>query len=58
MNIQQLTLPYKNIGLSADTRFDTVAKEIKVIALIKGKEEYVFLYDENNRAETLRTLGR
>ncbi|MDR0328050.1 MAG: hypothetical protein LBI05_07135 [Planctomycetaceae bacterium] len=59
MTIQQLTLPYKSVGVpAAGTRFDTVTKEIKVIALIKGKEEYVFLYDESNRAETLRTLGR
>ena len=58
MSIQQLTFPYKNIGLPADIGFDTVAKDIKVIALVKGAEQYVFLYDENNRAETLRTLGR
>ena len=63
MDIQQLTLPYKNIGFPDDTGLagfglDTVAKDIKVIALIKGTEQYVFLYDENSRAETLRTLGR
>jgi hypothetical protein len=63
MSIQQLTLPYKSIGLPSDrgaaySEFDTVTKDIKVIALIKGSEQYVFLYDENNRAETLRTLGR
>jgi hypothetical protein len=58
MSIQQLTLPHKSIGLPAYSEFDTVAKDIKVIALIKGVEQYVFLYDENNRAETLRTLGR
>ena len=63
MSIQQLTLPYKNIGLPgdiglADFGFDNVAKDIKVIALMKGTEQYVFLYDENSRAETLRTLGR
>ena len=58
MSIQQLTLPYKHIGLPAEIGIDTVAKDIKVIALVKGAEQYVFLYDENNRAETLRTLGR
>jgi len=58
MSIQQLTLPYKRIGLPEDLGFDTVAKDIKVIALIKGEEQYVFLYDENHRAETLRTFGR
>ena len=33
-------------------------KDIKVIALVKGEEQYIFLYNENNRAETLRLLGR
>jgi hypothetical protein len=56
--MQQLTLPYKNIGLPADIGCDTMTKDIKVIALVKGEEQYVFLYDESNRAETLRTLGR
>lgn len=33
-------------------------KEINVLALVKGEERYVFLYDDNNRTETLRMLGR
>jgi hypothetical protein len=33
-------------------------KEINVLALIKGEERYIFLYDDRNRTETLRTLGR
>ncbi len=33
-------------------------QEINVLALIKGNERYVFLYDDASRAETLRTLGR
>lgn len=33
-------------------------KEINVLALIKGEERYIFLYDDTNRTETLRTLGR
>jgi hypothetical protein len=35
-----------------------VQKEINVLALVKGEERYVFLYDDTSRAETLRTLGR
>jgi hypothetical protein len=35
-----------------------VTKDINVLALVKGKERYIFLYDDDNRAETLRTLGR
>lgn len=32
--------------------------EINVLALVKGMERYVFLYDDSSRAETLRVLGR
>jgi hypothetical protein len=33
-------------------------QDINVLALVKGEERYVFLYDDASRAETLRTLGR
>lgn len=33
-------------------------QDINVLALVKGEERYIFLYDEANRAETLRALGR
>ena len=33
-------------------------QEINVLAMVKGEERYVFLYDDANRVETLRTLGR
>ncbi|MGD9126915.1 MAG: hypothetical protein PVH19_06005 [Planctomycetia bacterium] len=33
-------------------------EEINVLALVKGSERYVFLYDDVSRAETLRVLGR
>jgi len=33
-------------------------QDINVLALVKGEERYVFLYDDSSRAETLRTLGR
>jgi len=35
-----------------------VTEEINVLALVKGTERYIFLYDDENRGETLRTLGR
>jgi hypothetical protein len=35
-----------------------MAREINVLALVKGQERYVFLYDDASRAETLRVLGR
>ena len=34
------------------------SKDINVLALVKGNERYVFLYDNDSRAETLRVLGR
>jgi len=33
-------------------------QDINVLALVKGKERYIFLYDDKSRKETLRTLGR
>ncbi len=35
-----------------------VSKDINILALAKGEERYIFLYNEENRGETLRTLGR
>ena len=35
-----------------------MAQDINVLALVKGRERYVFLYDDSSRAETLRVLGR
>ncbi|MCH2113766.1 MAG: hypothetical protein MK171_02465 [Pirellulales bacterium] len=32
--------------------------DINVLALVKGKDRYIFLFDDAHRAETLRTLGR
>ena len=33
-------------------------QDINVLALVKGEERYIFLYDDQNRPETLRMLGR
>ena len=33
-------------------------KEVNVLALVKGQQRYLFLFDDANRTETLRTLGR
>ena len=38
--------------------FRTVTQDINVLALVKGEERYIFLFDDNNRADALRTLGR
>lgn len=35
-----------------------LSQDINVLALVKGSERYVFLYDDDSRAETLRILGR
>ncbi len=33
-------------------------QDINVLALVQGPERYIFLFDDNNRSEALRTLGR
>jgi hypothetical protein len=35
-----------------------VSKDINVVALVKGEERYIFLFNDQKRSETLRTLGR
>ncbi len=35
-----------------------MSEDINVVALIKGSERYIFLYDDENRSRTLRVLGR
>ncbi len=35
-----------------------MTQEINILALVKGDQRYIFLYDDNRRAQTLRTLGR
>lgn len=35
-----------------------MAGDINIVAIVKGDERYVFMFDEETRAETLRTLGR
>ena len=35
-----------------------MTRDINVLALVKGEERYIFLFDDDNRAEALRTLGR
>ena len=35
-----------------------MTQDVNVLALVKGSERYIFLYDDDKRAETLRILGR
>ncbi len=35
-----------------------MAQELNMLALVKGEEKYVFLFDDKNRSETLRQLGK
>lgn len=39
-------------------RAATVNDDINVLALVKGSQRYIFLYNDSQAAETLRTLGR
>ena len=36
----------------------SVTQDINVLALVKGEERYIFLFDDERRSEALRTLGR
>lgn len=36
----------------------TVTQDINVLALVKGEERYIFLFDDAHRSDALRTLGR
>ncbi len=42
----------------ATGKADSVTQDINVLALVKGEERYIFLYDDDRRSEALRTLGR
>lgn len=33
-------------------------QDIHVLALVKGEERYIFLFNDKHRGEALRTLGR
>jgi hypothetical protein len=44
--------------LKANIGEDIVSQDINVLAMVKGSERYVFLFDDSSRAETLRVLGR
>ena len=33
-------------------------QEVNVLALVKGEEKFIFLFDDENRDETLRQLAR
>ena len=35
-----------------------MTQDINVLALVKGEERYIFLFDDDHRAEALRTLGK
>lgn len=35
-----------------------MSQEVSVVALAKGIEQYLFVFDDANRTELLRTLGR
>ncbi len=35
-----------------------MSQDINVVALVKGEERYIFLFNDSQKGETLRTLGR
>ena len=35
-----------------------MSKDINVVALVKGEERYIFMFNDHQKGETLRTLGK
>ena len=35
-----------------------MSQDVNVVALVKGEEKYIFLFNDNQKSQTLRTLGR
>ena len=35
-----------------------MSQDVNVVALVKGEERYIFLFNDEKKSETLRTLGR
>lgn len=35
-----------------------MTQDINVLALVKGEERYIFLYDDDHKSDALKTLGR
>jgi len=35
-----------------------VSQDVNVVALVKGDERYLFLFNDEQKGETLRTLGK
>jgi hypothetical protein len=44
--------------IGIDPRLTPPSDVVNILALVKDAERYVFIYDDDSRAETLRTLGR
>lgn len=36
----------------------SVSKDVNVVALVKGEERYIFLFNDQRKGELLRTLGK
>ena len=53
-----LALNVSTLSLSPEGKALMASRDINVVALVKGSERYVFLYDDDSRTETLRTLNR
>lgn len=46
------------ISCQPPTGGNRVSQDINVLAMAKGEERYLFLFNDETRAELLRTLGR
>jgi hypothetical protein len=44
--------------VSTDDSAEDQSQEVNVIALTKGEERFIFLYDDSRMADALKVLGR
>jgi hypothetical protein len=49
---------FRTILSAKDSTGANVSQDINVVALVKGEERYIFLFNDEKKSETLRTLGR
>lgn len=48
----------KFAGMTGNGRENHMAGEVSIVAIVKGEERYVFMFDDDSRSETLRKFGQ
>lgn len=56
--LAELLQQAKGTSIDSGTEVRFMNGEVSVVALVRGEEKYIFMFNEANRTETLRMLGR